>query len=391
MAYYSQQGATIMQGVGSFFEGKPPVAMAFKDGSFGAPMMPGPGALRSYQDGSLGEYFDTPAQIARPERYDLDGSLMSFRDGSLGARMPGDMPGADQAYEGGILHALGLPLFVNGKEVTGPLTIRHGSPEDTPAPLDSGASNAMVQSMVSQTGVPEGEARAYGDGILGRPEDYSDVYAEGLPSGPMMAYDEGVLGMRAIRSSRTHSVSGLGASDQFVIDMKDPQWVKELKTALVYGLTAIGITEPMNTLDTDWYESPYWNGKATGLTRDWANLYRDKVNPQASTGLLLRDAGSVAYPTVTGIVTLVSSGVGVNAGAFTPQQFPRLYAFMQEMAKLGEGGKLGHFRIEPPYESEAAKIRTASAMSMSNLSLMVMGGVALAAVGVIGYTLWYGR
>lgn len=400
-----------MQGVGSFFDGaKAPRPSSFKDGVFGAPQATEPGALmsfqdgslgsffeaddaatpRSFQDGSLGSYFDGMARPPRPEGYALQGKLMAYQDGTFGRHVPdSEGPGKEQAFEGGIFHALGLPLFIDGNKHDGPLTIQHGTPSEGDTvtlslpeyyALKDGGGPA-VATPTEHLGFPEGSPRSYMDGSLG-PE--SGFIAEGLPSGPLMAFDEGVLGRGHI------PMSGLGfwdksSGDTFVIDMTDKQWVKELKAALVMSLTSLGITEPLNTLDEDWYVSPFWNGKATGMTREWAGMFQEKINPAASTGLLIRDTGKLAYPTVTGIVQLVSTGVGVSAD-FNATSFPKLYAFMQEVAKAGEGG-LDRFVIVPPFASEGDKIRKGGIMSVTNVSLMVMGGVGLAAVGFIAYNL----
>jgi len=411
MAYYSQQGATIMQGVGSFFDGaKAPRPSSFKDGVFGAPQATDPGALmafqdgslgayfggdiasepRAFQDGSLGSYFDGMARPARPERYALQGKLMAYQDGTFGRYIPDSSgPGEEKAFEGGIFHALGMPLFVDGKQITGPMTIQHGTPpEDQVMAVAQQLAEqmvikegGMVATPTEHLGFPEGSPRAYMDGSLG-PE--SGFIAEDLPNGPLLAYDEGVLGMQHV------PMSGLGFWDKsgngFVIDMTDPQWVKELKAAVVMSLTSLGITEPLNTLDEDWYVSPYWNGKASGMTREWAEVYQEKVNPAASKGLLIRDTGKVAYPTVTGIVNLVQSGVGISA-EFNPTSFPKLYAFMQEVAKLGEGETLDSFTIVAPFASEGDKIRKGGIMSVSTVSMVALGGVAVLAIGFIGYNL----
>jgi hypothetical protein len=384
MAYYSDQGATIMQGVGSYFDGaRAPVEMAFKDGTFGAQVDNPPGALmsfrdgslgryfeaddaatpRSFQDGSLGSYFDAtdPAPIGRPERYPLRGRLRAYKDGSFGRHLPdSNPPGPEEAFEGGIFHAM---------------TVR-GNPENTPSALPSSgmgmAEDGSVMPMLSTLPCTEGDPREFRDGILGNPL-YDSSYSEGLPFGPPRAFQEGVLGLGAAVST-------------FVIDMTDPQWVKELKTALVVALTNLGITDPINTVDEDWYTSPYWNGKATGMTRDWANTYQEKVNPAASTGLLMRDTGDVAYPTVSGILAMVAQGVGITP-EFNPTNYPNLYTLMQKAAALGPDESLESFRVVEPFTSEANKIRQASVFNISNLSLYLMGGVALAAVGVIGYTM----
>jgi hypothetical protein len=403
MAYYSDQGATIMQGVGSYFDGAiAPRPSAFKDGSFGRQVDVPPGALmafrdgsmgaffdaddaatpRSFQDGSLGSYFDAAeaAPIARPERYPLRGKLRAYQDGMFGRHLPdAEMPGPEESFEGGIFHALGLPLFINGQEVEGPTTIQHGMPPDgEQAEAISLEQQGMITdnlySATAHLGFPEGDPRAYLEGSLG---PGSGLIPTGLPEGNLIAYDQGILG------SALQGLGSLfgGASDKFTIDMTDAQWVKELKSALVVALTNLGITEPINTISDDWYLSPYWNGNATGMTRDWANTYQEKVNPAASTGLLMRDAGSVAYPTPTGIVTMVAQGVGITT-EFTPANYPKLYAFMQAQAEGAD-----KFTIVPPIASESEKIRKAGMLSTGNMSLLLLGGVGLMAVGFIGYNL----
>lgn len=394
MAYYSDQGTTIMQGVGAYFDGAlAPRPMAFKDGSFGRQVDNPPGALMTFQDGSLGSYFDAtePAPVARPERYALTGKLMAYQDGSFGRHLPDfEPPGPEDSFEGGIFHALGLPLFINGEEVTEPVTIHHGAPAAAeamemrvPGTVGNGNAGEGLYSATAHLGFPEGEPRAYHDGSLGPESGFLPI---GLPSGPLMARDEGILGRGHVPlQGLGKSWFGSNGADQFTIDLTDAQWVKELKTALVVALTNLGITEPLNTIDEDWYLSPYWNGKATGMTRDWASTYQEKVNPAASTGLLMLDSGKFAYPTVTGIVAMVAQGVGITA-EFTPANYPKLYAFMQEQTNLGDGG-LDRFVIVPPFASEADKIRKSGVLSTSNLTLLVLGGVGIAAVGFIGYNM----
>ena len=81
MAYYSDQGSTIMQGVGAYFGGAiAPRPSAFKDGSFGRRVDNPPGALMAFQDGSLGAFFD--ADDAATPRSFQDGSLGEFFSGT---------------------------------------------------------------------------------------------------------------------------------------------------------------------------------------------------------------------------------------------------------------------------------------------------------------------
>jgi hypothetical protein len=391
MAYYSDQGTTIMQGVGNlgeFFEADDAsTPRSYTDGSLGeffeaddasTPRSYTDGSLgeffeaddastpRSFTDGSLGEFFSADSiSVPRPERYAMPGELQAYQDGMFGRYMPGSSEsGAEEAFEGGIFHALGLPLFIDGKQVDGPLSITHGNPAESVAPVSENAGPGL-HSSTSELGIPEGNARSFNDGILG--PMYADVETGGL-----VAYDQGVL----------------GAVDVFVIDMKDPQWVKELKAALVMSLAGMGIVEPINVLSDEFYASPYWDGRSSGMVRDWAETYQSKINQQASKGLLMLDNGNVAVPTVTGIGAIIQTGVGIQPATFTPANFPKLYAFQQEVVKIGSAGTLDSFRLILPYASEAEKIRQAGGiMNMSNLSLWLLGGVGAVAIGFIGYNL----
>ena len=64
----------------------------------------------------------------------------------------------------------------------------------------------------------------------------------------------------------------------------------------------------------------------------------------------------------------------------------KAFRLVFRQSKLGDEG-LDNFVIVPPFASEADKIREAGVLSTSNISLLVLGGVGLAAVGFISYNL----
>jgi hypothetical protein len=330
MSYFSPQGAPIAEAVGEYF-GRPPVAMAFKDGVFGR---------------QLDE--NTP------------GPLTAHRDGSLGG-----------------------PLYINGELVPQPVIIRHsGGGEE----LEGGGILGAGAEPTSEPYGPElapGPIDAYRDGILGAPP-----YAVPMP-GATRAYREGIIGAPPYHEPAAFSlpVSGLGATAATVLDLTDPAVVKELKLAIAWSwgepLSEVG----QQTWDAAFYDDPIWGAKATQLLNGWVDFILAHPNTAAGTTrqLLVLDTAKGAYPSPVGINAIILTGVGapVAVNVNFERDFPHLFAW--RTALLG-GAAASDFELLPPYFSEAERLAGASGVSMSTVAL-----VGLGAVGLIGAAVVFGR
>lgn len=306
-AYFSSSGAPIRQGaagIGSFFSGEVPPVHAFREGS-------------------LGEYFggDNAAEAAPP--------VFAFQDGVLGGPR-GSSDGPLRAYKDG---SLGLPLYIDGRLVTQPVTIHHG-------PM-SGA----------------------------------------LPQGPLRAWRNGVL----------------GAADPAtkVANLQDPDTLKEVKGVMALAAPGVALADKSVTgsdktgaayFDEVFYSSPIWGQKSNEL---WsavsANILKLPESPYKESDVT-REKGGNVFPTPAGLFAAIGLAFPPTGG-FPPafqNQFPNLYYWATNV--IAAGGKLGDFKVTEPFfsESERVKGKGMSFASITGKQMLAAGAVVAIAAG-IGY------
>jgi hypothetical protein len=322
VAYFSQQGAAIAEGVGAYFDQAPPVAMAYKDGVFGR-------RLR-----------------------DQDAKLMAYRDGALGG-----------------------PLYLNGQLLSEPVTITHaggGEGSDGGVLGPGAAEGSGAEGAESSPGL----LTAYREGILGSPP-----YIQAMP-GRRRAYREGIIGAPAYDEMATLElpVAGLGAAaNGTTLNLKAADVVRQVKEAL-----ALSWGEPMTevgqqTWDRAFYDSPIWGAKSTELARGWAEyiVAHPNTEPGVTTGLLLVETPKGAYPTPIGVNAMIMTGIAVLEGVDMNARYPDLAAWMA--AGMG-GAAPDSFEVIAPNFSEAERIAAETGgVKMSTVAL-----VGLGAVGLIG-------
>jgi hypothetical protein len=385
-AYFSDQGTPIQQGVGDYFERKPPVATAFKSGVFGR-QLPGdyPGKLMSFRDGSLGEYFGNRPPVAT-----------AFKSGVFGRQLDENQPGPLMAFRDGSLGSLGLPLFIDGQLMEDPVAITHGQPPGSGGVLGPGAGpggGAVSDGGTLGPGAGEGGAvgpevqpgplTAYQSGILGEPP-----YPELMP-GPLTAYREGVLGRPAYARAPGFAwpTAGLGVvADPKTIDLRDAATVAQVKQAIAMAVPGVALTQEGSTYyDELFYESPLWGAKASELFAAWLDMFAELDQPAGQPEIpraeLAVDVPGGIYPTARGLVTLVMMGVGSPGMPGNPEwfatNFPKLKMFVE--AAIAVGMDMTQLSVVPPFFSEGERVREAKGIKMSTVAL-----VGLGVVGVLG-------
>lgn len=312
-AYFSSSGAPIRQGaagIGSFFSGEVPPVHAFREGS-------------------LGEYFggDNAAEAAPP--------VFAFQGGVLGGPR-GSSDGPLRAYKDGSLGGLGMPLYIDGRLVTQPVTIHHG-------PM-SGA-------------LPQGPLRAWRNGVLGEAA-YSGLHSEvaNLQDAATLKEVKGVMAMAA---------PGLALADKSVTGSD--------KTGAAY-------------FDEVFYASPIWGQKSNEL---WsavsANILKLPETPYKESDVTREKSGNV-FPTLAGLFAAIGLAFPPTGG-FPPafqNQFPILYYWATDV--IAAGGNLSGFKVTEPYFSEEERVK-GKGMSFAGITgkQMLAAGAVVAIAAGIGY------
>jgi hypothetical protein len=300
-AYFSGSGAPIRQGaagLGNFFTG---------------PLPP----VRATQDGSLGEYFggDNAAESAP--------SVFAFQDGVLGAPR-GSSDGPLMAYKDG---SLGMPLHIDGRLVTRPVTIHHG-------PMNGA--------------LPSGALRAYRDGVLGAADPATKV-----------------------------------------ANLRDPATLKETKGTMAMAAPGVALADPSVTqneksgggyFDTAFYDSPVWGAKSSEL---WsavsANILKLPNAPYKESDITREKDGNV-FPTPTGLFAAIVLAFPPTGG-FPPafqNQFPNLFYWATNV--VASGGKLDSFKVTEPFFTEGERVK---GKGFSFASISGKGWLAGAAVATL--------
>lgn len=297
-AYFSSSGAPIRQGaagVGNYFGGHLP-------------------AVRAYQDGSLGEYFggDNAAESAPP--------VFAFQDGVLGGPRGSD-DGPLMAYKDG---ALGMPLHIDGRLMTRPVTIHHG-------PM-SGS-------------LPNGALRAYRNGVLGAADPATKV-----------------------------------------ANLQDPATLKEVKSVMALAAPSLALADQSVTqgekagaayFDEAFYESPVWGAKANELwSAASANVLKLPNTPYKESDVTREKKGNV-YPTSTGLFAAIVLAFPPTGG-FPPafqNQFPNLFYWATNA--VASGGKMDDFKVTEPFFTEAERVKGKSVYAGISSTMLAAGGAAV--------------
>jgi len=337
MSYYSGTGMKIRQGaagVGRYFQGLPPQVRA--DGIF---------------QGGVGEYFDAGPGVDPP-------AAMAFQDGVLGGSrgdiwtdQVGTDPGPLMSFHDGSLGAcqgcgvgasyeqaaagIGYPLFIDGKAVESPTNIYHGP--------------------VAPVGA--------------------------LRYGPLRAYREG----------------SLGAADPHVVDLTDPDTMKEVKGAVGLFVPELTMAQPTTEnpnvgadyFSADFYADPVWGPKAEEL---WAGAV-DKLlqNPNYKgtpvSATIATKGGE--YPSASGLAAALLYGVASpgygNDPEYFAKTFPILHAFVSAM---GTAGSASGFSVKEPYFTAAERVKGKSLFAGVSTGMLVAGAVV---TGGIAYLLFRKR
>jgi len=375
MSYYSQQGARIAQAVGEYVPGTGlPVAKAFKDGVFGQQLnetMPGP--LMASRDGSLGcagrcgtrglgRYFDGRAPMAR-----------AYREGSLGAPL----------YVNG--QEMPSPVTITHAGTLGPAGAGNGDVVSDGGTLGAGAAEGPASGPSPET--HEQTLSAWRDGVLGNPP-YSQSMPGPLMAqygGTVGAppYSEApVFTWPAPPVSGIGSLRGLGAAEAGALDLKDPATVRELKQALALAWPESLTQDNQRIWDAAFFESSVWGPKASDLTDRWVEFWLRQPEVTHTRAQLVVDTPKGMYPTAAGVATILATGVGsAGVGIDFAGGMPILYAWQQTwIATEGAG-----VSVSAPFFSESERVSAAGGMPMSTIALIGLGALGLVgAVVVLG-------
>ena len=270
------------------------------------------------------------------------GPLMAFRDGSLGIPPPvhafrdgslGAEAGPLMAYKDG---SLGMPLYIDSsstglRRIEEPITIIHG---DVPAP---------------------GPIRGAGEYFSSMGEYFSTSGLGGCTACGQVA-------------------------QEVVLDMKNPEVVKEVKTAMGIAPFMIQhVSGPATELQFDvaFFENPVWDAEATRF----AALYKEEVKAFDPSKAALVDAMFVApnlFPNAFGITNIMTLAGYPPASAEDQAHFehvPTLVLFYNDT--VGEGKPTG--RVIPPFltlaEQQAGTGIKAAHMVAVGLGVVVIFGV----------------
>lgn len=297
----------------------------------------------------IGSYFDytgAPIHAGAAGLGDLE-RVQSFHDGVLGSQFVpvdyGDGLGPIQAYRDGALGAyeqaaagIGYPLFIDGKPVDRPVTIRHA------------------------------------------PSGYGCKGCGGVDPSGLGAYVQAMAG------------------DPYVLDLTDVATLRELRGAIAMFVPELALVDKsvdarpnVGTayFDDRFYESDLWTQKDNEL---WAAAEAKIHSATGSTypsGSLSKSKNGSKYPSPLGAAVVTSLGVGspgyAGFGDFA-KNFPTLYAFLA--AATASGMDMGKFSCVPPYATseERAGGGGATFAGMSTKTLAIAGLVVAGALGA-----WY--
>lgn len=287
--------------------------------------------------------------------------------------------------------ALGMPLWLNGQEVTGRAVLVHG---DSPGGADGGVIGAGTDGGALGPGAasaliedPGKAVTPWGDGVLGVPSTSIDAAA------PLQSSGDGSIGTPAGESSPTFLSVGAVMDNRYRLDLTNPATVKEVKTALAFAFPP-ALTDP--ALDQAFYADDLWDARATKLTADWVKFFvqnwgggRDSTLLEAQ--LVATESGG-RYPTPMGIASALSVGVGLPSQdrpiEWFNTNFPILSAFQREIPAVG--GDYSKFVVVRPYFNAAERASggtSGGGMKMSTVALIGLAGVgAIGAALVIGHS-----
>lgn len=369
MAYYSSEGAIINQGAGSIGEyfvslGQFTQARAGgggiharDDGSLGAPLLRSMATLPRmqchadcYEEYQAGFWTAKGLSVccgARPPEAPKSWSWQDWESCVQGARR-----GNRDAVEC-LLHwyRLGYITAKGFKMVTGfspPLSARGGP-------------RVAMRGLGEYMEMPSQED-AYEDGVFA---DFSN-----LSVGPLESYQEGSLGIGQVAMPTT-------------LDLKDPQSVKETKTAIGIASGAMA-QQYLEKWNEEFYASEIWDERATELWRFFLTFIKTKLPAVSTTytdAQLTVSTSKGEYPTATGLLLALTTGVGSPAFPGNPNyfatNFPKLSAWMQTVAAAGGQGQV----LEPNFTFGETVKGKPGALKMSTVAWFGFGATAL----VVGY------
>lgn len=229
----------------------------------------------------------------------------------------------------------------------------------TQARAGGGGVHAFRQGSLGEYMEKPPQVDAYEDGVFA---DFSNIYP-----GPLESYQEGSLGQVMPTT----------------LDLKDPQSVTETKTAIAISSGAMA-QQYLEKWNEEFYKSEIWDERATELWRFFLAFIKGRLPAIATTytdAQLTVSAPKGEYPTATGLLLALTTGVGSPAFPGNPNyfatNFPKLSAWMQTVAAAGGQGQV----LEPFFTFGETVKGKPGALKMSTVAWFGFGATAL----VLGY------
>lgn len=312
---------------------------------------------------SMGAYFGSTKIVQGAAGLGQDGPLMAHTDGVFGGRSPSDpsMPGPLTSYHDGSLGDSEGQLLAYADGTVG------GAPPEFQMPgqlhsyhdgslgwYDQGAQGIGASDEMDPTSV-------WHDGVLGN-------RGSGMPGfGPLQSYHDGSLGAYA---------RAIGAAAENVLDLGDPNVMKEMKSALAFMAPEQTLTpDGQKTFTPDWYTNGIWDPASSQI---WQ--YIVSKTPAFSGKDVSLTVGTQTYPNATGIGFVVGALAAPQSGTYGPEyvkkNLPALYAWFSA----------GGGTVLPPYLSLGDKTKgvrgAPSEVKMSTVAMYGLGAVALFGVAL---------
>ncbi len=207
-----------------------------------------------------------------------------------------------------------------------------------------------------------GPMQSYHDGVLGGVGGSLQAFQDGslgmLGSGPLMSYQDGSLGYPLTLETSTGIQTLEDPATVPVLNLSDPQVMKELKTAmLVAPWILVNLQSAADQVEADALD-PNWTPFTTQIAEGWMQGYgpwmvsklggtaqaatAEEYTAAAQNGFVPPEQipnalGVQAIFSVLEVIFLGEDGQGKNA-LMTPEQFPNLVAFVGAVrANNGQG------------------------------------------------------
>jgi hypothetical protein len=251
--------------------------------------------------------------------------------------------------------------------------------------------------------VRPGSFSEYFSGVIGQPPIEShDEGVLGQP--PIDAYKDGVFGQPAVEAYRSGSLGwgaevahgigmpprveayhsgSLGASGSAmpVLDLGDPQVMKDVKTAIAMNPKLIAKTmspEGQKMWAPEFYTDGVWNSRATSLWDFAVMAYPSLQNETTQLGVEPRPGGkcpNVRVPTGKGVMLILGTGLAQPIAAYKevwkPENFPTLFPWYGTALRAG-GGVVNAYSLCKPIGAP---------LDMKTAAMWGVGGIAV--VGVV--------